>query len=337
MFRSILDFHEHSPDFRRVGQKHNFIHNENRFILYKPCNNYFGKGNKAIDDYNQKRFEMENDANFQRAKNKIKLVIYKNGFILNNGPFRDRSLLENNEFLESVEKGNIPQELLNKGINDLGILLINRKTEIYSNSPLYQSLPISVNYLNLSKTKTKFSHPLDLFFLNKGKTENMNTSYTAGAISRNENSRPLYSIKTERVHNIKRNPKRKKTVPLDNFIKVIDLIEGKEKEKKYEPFSGKGQLLADSYIEVPKENEVKNFTSNSSPSCIISLRLFTGEIIKVSFNYNQTLKEVYYYAKKVSGINDFALLDGFPPKSLLDLDMTIRELNLENSVLTQKI
>ena len=163
-----------------------------KFQLGGPSDNYFGKGNKAIDQYNRKKVKMENDANFKKTKHKVKLVVYKNGFILNNGQFRDRSINENCEFLEEVEKGQIPQELIRKGIKDLGILLINRKTEIYSNSPLYQSLPISVNYLNLSKTKTKFSHPLDLFFLNKGKTENMNTSYTAGAISRNENSRPLY-------------------------------------------------------------------------------------------------------------------------------------------------
>ena len=34
-----------------------------------------------------------------KTKDKIKLVVYRNGFILNNGPFRDRSLQENNEFL----------------------------------------------------------------------------------------------------------------------------------------------------------------------------------------------------------------------------------------------
>ena len=39
----------------------------------------------------------------------------------------------------------------------------------------------------------------------------------------------------------------------------------------------------------------------------------------------------------MSGLNDFALLDGFPPKPLFDLDKTIKELDLENSVLTQKI
>ena len=40
--------------------------------------------------------------------------------------------------MEEVEKGNIPQEIIQQGITDLGILLINRKTEIY-----YPPIPIT--------------------------------------------------------------------------------------------------------------------------------------------------------------------------------------------------
>ena len=136
---------------------------------------------------------------------------------------------------------------------------------------------------------------------------------------------------------IKINKRIKKPVPENNYIKVIDLIEGKIERKKYIAFSGKGKLLGASFIEEYKENEVKSFVENKSPTCLISLRLYNGEIIKGEFNYNQTLKDIYFYTKKMSGLNDFALLDGFPPKPLLDLDKTIKELDLENSVLTQKI
>jgi len=80
----------------------------------------------------------DNNEKFEKTKNKIKLVVYKNGFILNNGKFRDRSIPENNQFMEEVEKGNIPQEIVDKGITDLGILLINRKTEMY-----YPPIPIT--------------------------------------------------------------------------------------------------------------------------------------------------------------------------------------------------
>ena len=341
MFRSILDYRDENSDLYNVDSKRNNAQSKNPFIMYRPNYNYFGRGNKVIDQYNKKRFEIENDENFRRTKNKIKLEVYKNGFRLNNGPFRSRSLIKNNEFLASVEKENIPRELLNRGIVDLGILLINRKTEIYGNGPLYHSLPISVNYLNFSENKNKV-HPLDLFFLNKDKRNKnfMTSTYVPPASARSEISRPLYNLKTENIFNqykINRNPKKRKTVPLDNFIKVIDLIEGKKKEKKYEAFSGKGQLLADANIEISTDNEIKSFANNLSPSCMINIRLYNGEIIKANFNYSQTLKDIYYQVSQLSGINKFYLLDGFPPKPLLNLDKTIWELNLENSVLTQII
>lgn len=341
MFKSILDYKDENSDFNRISIKENFAHTKNPFIMYKPNYNYFGRGNKAIDQYNKKRFEMENDANFRRTKNKIKLEVFKNGFILNNGPFRDKSLIENDEFLASVERGNIPQELLNKGISDLGILLINRKTEIYGNVPLYRSLPISVNYINFSQNKNKL-HPLDLFFLNQDNQNKsyMTSTYEPPASARSRINKPLYNINTERVFNhfnINRNPKKRKTVGADNFIKVIDLIEGKKKEKKYVPFSGKGQLLAEANIEIANESEIKNFGNNTSPSCIISLRLYNGEIIKGKFNYNQTLRDIYYHVSQLSGLKEFFLLEGFPPKPLLNFEKTIFELNLNKSVLTQKL
>ena len=95
-----------------------------------PEDNYYGKGNNAYDYYNKKPNESLN-TKFEKTKNKITLVVFQNGFILNNGLFRDRAIPENNLFMEQVEKGNIPHELMDKGINDLGILLINRKNEIY--------------------------------------------------------------------------------------------------------------------------------------------------------------------------------------------------------------
>ena len=75
----------------------------------------------------------------------------------------------------------------------------------------------------------------------------------------------------------------------------------------------------------------------SKPTCNINIRLFNGEIIKSEFNYSQTLREIYYYVQKISGSNNFYLLDGFPPKKLRDYDKTIEFLKLENTTLTQKI
>ena len=106
-----------------------------------PEDNYYGTYQR---DYGQqKNFNPHNSHNnsinkFENTKNKIKVIMYKNGFILNNGQFRDKSILENRKFMEEVEKGLIPQELIKKGIQDLGILLENRKNEIYSKSRLTQ-------------------------------------------------------------------------------------------------------------------------------------------------------------------------------------------------------
>ena len=41
--------------------------------------------------------------------------------------------------------------------------------------------------------------------------------------------------------------------------------------------------------------------------------------------------------QRISGCIKFHLLDGFPPKLLRDYDRTIYELNINNSLLKQKI
>lgn len=344
MLHSITDYQVQNADFNKKSLKGSFNHNKKQFKLDVPCDNYFGKGNKTIDNYNKKRIQKENDEKFLKTKNKIKLVVYRNGFILNNGLFRDSSVPENSEFLKDVEKGNIPQELIRKGINDLGILLINRKSETFR-SKLYQSMPTSINYIDINQNQSQsqsHEHILDQFFLNQdnnNKNGNMNSSYVPLYPLKYVRDAPIYKTSTSRFPNtIRINKKKRKTVPENNYIKVIDLIEGRIERKKYIAFSGIGKLLGASFIEEYKENEVKSFIDNKrSPSCLIGLRLYNGEIIKGQFNYSQTLKDIYFYTKELSGLNDFALLDGFPPKPLFDLDKTIGELNLENSVLTQKI
>ena len=140
-----------------------------------PEDNYYGKGNKAYDQYSEKAIQ-ENNAKFDKTKNKIKLVVYKNGFILNSGKFRDRSIPENNRFMQEVEKGNIPHEIVEKGITDLGILLINRKNEIYyppiEVSPITQITqitqinpinPITVNPINQYNQINQFNPNQQIF------------------------------------------------------------------------------------------------------------------------------------------------------------------------------
>jgi hypothetical protein len=136
MFHTLFDYKNENLDNNRQlskNQSSSFISKSN---LEKNKNqNYYGKGNNAYDEYNKNNYPNNNRNNahqFEQTKNKVKLIVYKNGFILNNGPFRDRTEPENEEFLEQVERGVIPHEIADRGINDLGILLINRKNEIFT-------------------------------------------------------------------------------------------------------------------------------------------------------------------------------------------------------------
>jgi UBX domain-containing protein 1 len=72
-----------------------------------------------------------NKEGFDKTGNKIKLTVYRNGFTIDDGPFRDKSLPENKKFMEEVEKGYIPDELVQKGYKELGIALEDKKTEDY--------------------------------------------------------------------------------------------------------------------------------------------------------------------------------------------------------------
>ena len=121
--------------------------------------------------------------------------------------------------------------------------------------------------------------------------------------------------------------------------------------KHYEQISYKGeeQKRANNLINHEKQDIKekskklcidKEFDFNfdeSQPSCFISIRLYKGDIIKGQFNNNQKLKDVYSFVKRFSHNSFFILLEGFPPKPLIEYEKTIDELGLENSVLTQRI
>ena len=82
----------------------------------------------------------------------------------------------------------------------------------------------------------------------------------------------------------------------------------------------------------------ENLVDLSKPYCFISIRMYNGTIIKSQFNTDKKLSDIYSFVKKMENnkIINFILLDGFPPKPLLEFDKTIKELGIENSMLTQK-
>jgi UBX domain-containing protein 1 len=67
--------------------------------------------------------ESDKDDKQNAPKDKVTLKVYKNGFIMDNGPFRNINDPENKKFMDEVEKGFIPQELVNQGYKELGIAL----------------------------------------------------------------------------------------------------------------------------------------------------------------------------------------------------------------------
>ena len=111
-----------------------------------------------------------------------------------------------------------------------------------------------------------------------------------------------------------------------------------KEEKKFIPFGGVGFLIDNVNIEGLHVNkDLKKSINTQFPICHFNIRLFNGEIITCEFNYTHTLRDIYIYVKKISGSNNFILLEGFPPKPLNQLNKTIQELKLDNTTLTQKI
>lgn len=70
-----------------------------------------------------------------KQKHKLRLKIYKNGFIIDDGPFRPLINADNKKFMDEINKKQIPQELIRKGIKDLDIAIEDNKTVNY-NEPI---------------------------------------------------------------------------------------------------------------------------------------------------------------------------------------------------------
>jgi hypothetical protein len=327
MFHTLFDYkNKNLANNRQTLKTKSKRLNKNSFVN----ENYYGKENDINEYYNK----YENNGNnkvtvgnetekFEKTKNKVKLIVYKNGFILNNGSFRDKSIKENEEFLEQVGRGVIPHEIADKGISDLGILLFNRKNETYLTPTLHKSYSNSFNnfnffkfpYQKIGKNQYKINQPLS------------------------NNIIPLEKWQTNSNKNIHNIPKR---IDLNKDKKITrqNCSEPKicEKDKKYIAFSGSGKLIRNINIKGLHVNtNLKTIVDIYQPVCTINIRLFNGEVVKCEFNYSQTLRDIYCHIRKISVSNNFYLLDGFPPKPLKDYDRAIWELGLQNSLLTQKI
>lgn len=58
--------------------------------------------------------------------------MYKNGFKFNDGPFRPFSDEKNKKFITDIEKGYVPQELVNEGYKDIAVAMDDHRKEDYT-------------------------------------------------------------------------------------------------------------------------------------------------------------------------------------------------------------
>lgn len=123
MFRTLDDYRKKEDEKEKKDKR-------------KTTDSYTGGKSSGIavenpeDNAWEKLQKKEDRQGFDKTKNRINLKVYRNGFIVDNGPFRPLSDPENQKFFQSVEKGYIPQELVNQGYKDLGIAL-EKKDEDY--------------------------------------------------------------------------------------------------------------------------------------------------------------------------------------------------------------
>jgi len=407
-----------------------------------PRDNYYGK--KKRDEFAGINQNIDDGQNFKTNK-KIKITLYKNGFIINHGKFREKSIPENHKFMKEVEKGMIPEELILNEPGNFELSYVDKKNEVYVNQArnpisttleayihgnLNQNVNQNINnndsqnlYLNNIPqvdnnlyNNININPPLNIQQQNypgghhhhhhqNNQNQQKHTQQHQNQIINNKDIRQEFQPQTSRpnrrrqkieidnmsltpigMRNERKNifvgkkenpnenkilepnmrksisvPKKKEEKKFRTFASLIkeekikeeeekqkkkgkksntneEKEEKKEKEKKFTAFAGSGKIIDNVNTQgLHVEKGVETGADKSKPMCTINIRLFNGEIIKSEFNYSQTLREIYYYVQKISGSNNFHLLDGFPPKKLRDYDKTIEYLKLENTTLTQKI
>ena len=125
MFHTLDDYRDKKRDEKAEKDKR------------KTTDSYTGGKSSGIavenpeDEWMNKMKKYHDKEKFDKTINKCKLAIYKNGFILDDGEFRNKNEPANKKFMEEVEKGYIPNELVKKGITDLGIEMDDHRDENY--------------------------------------------------------------------------------------------------------------------------------------------------------------------------------------------------------------
>ena len=134
MFHTLDDYRDKNRDEKAEKDKR------------KTTDSYTGGKSSGIavenpeDDWVKKMKKFDDKEKYGKTKNKVKLTVYKNGFILDNGEFRKKDEPANKKFMEEIEKGYIPNELVQKGITDLGVEMDDQRDKNYE-PPKEEKIP----------------------------------------------------------------------------------------------------------------------------------------------------------------------------------------------------
>ena len=127
----------------------------------------------------------------------------------------------------------------------------------------------------------------------------------------------------------------KYTVPKNNNINFNN---NSSEPKKFQAFKGRGKALSMVKTQGLKVNKyIQNKPDKKKEIIKIDIRLFNSEVITTNFNSSQTVRDIKNFVEKKTGSHNFSLVEGFPPKVLNSLNATIEQLNLKNSLITQKL
>jgi len=94
----------------------------------------------------------------QKKEVKVKITFWKNGFQVDDGPIRSFNDPQNKQFLDSVQKGEIPDELMKGRKTELDVDLIDKKTDDFV-PPKPKLVPFSGSGQSLGSTSSTSSAP----------------------------------------------------------------------------------------------------------------------------------------------------------------------------------
>lgn len=133
----------------------------------------------------------------------------------------------------------------------------------------------------------------------------------------------------------------------------MDFSSLQEPKKRQVPFLGAGRTLgstssspaaseptgAASSLNTPPAPFMGLVVDDSLPSTSIQLRLADGTRMVSRFNHSHTIRDIRAFidSSRPGGERNYQLQTmGFPPKQLNDLDQTIEQAGIANSVVIQK-